>query len=101
MTAPAIAQTPAQDTTAATQSELGTQVLQGCNSERIQLCPEVTPEKPAPGSHISSRPLAILRRSRIGSWVAPAATRGSSAAAATGTIADREIRKVESFLAVA
>jgi hypothetical protein len=52
-------------------------------------------------AHSSNRPLAILSSSRIGSWVAPAATRGRSAAAATGTIAAREIRKIESFLAAA
>jgi hypothetical protein len=52
-------------------------------------------------AHSSNRLLAILSSSRIGSWVAPAATRGRSAAAATGTIAAREIRKIESFLAAA
>jgi hypothetical protein len=40
---PAIAQTPAQDVTAGMQSELGTQVLEGCNSELVRYCPEVTP----------------------------------------------------------
>jgi hypothetical protein len=40
---PGGAQTPAQDVTAAMQGELGTQVLQGCNSELVQFCPEVTP----------------------------------------------------------
>jgi hypothetical protein len=33
----------AQDVSAAMQSELGTQVLKGCNSELAQFCPEVTP----------------------------------------------------------
>ena len=33
----------AQDATAAMQSELGTQVLEGCNSELVQYCAEVTP----------------------------------------------------------
>jgi Cysteine rich repeat len=34
---------PAQDPTAVMQSELGTQVLEGCNSELVQYCPEITP----------------------------------------------------------
>jgi hypothetical protein len=34
---------PAQDATTAMQSELGTQVLEGCNTELAQFCPEVTP----------------------------------------------------------
>lgn len=41
--APALAQIPAQDVTAAMQGELGAQVLDGCNSELTQYCPEVTP----------------------------------------------------------
>ena len=40
---PAVAQTPAQDVTAAMQGELATQVLEGCNSELTQYCAEVTP----------------------------------------------------------
>ncbi|MGH6912517.1 MAG: cysteine rich repeat-containing protein [Geminicoccales bacterium] len=43
MAAPAIAQTPAQDVTAAMQGELGAQVLDGCSSELTQHCAEVTP----------------------------------------------------------
>jgi hypothetical protein len=41
--APAIAQTPAQDVSAAMQGELATQVLEGCSSELTQYCAEVTP----------------------------------------------------------
>jgi hypothetical protein len=48
-----------------------------------------------------SETCAILSSSRTGNWVAPAATSGRSAAAATGTIAAREIRKVENFPAAA
>jgi hypothetical protein len=40
---PVMAQTPAQDVTAAMQGELATQVLEGCNSELTQYCAEVTP----------------------------------------------------------
>jgi hypothetical protein len=40
---PAVAQTPAQDVTAAMQGQLATQVLEGCNSELTQYCAEVTP----------------------------------------------------------
>jgi hypothetical protein len=40
---PAMAQTPAQDVTAAMQGELATQVLEGCNGELTQYCAEVTP----------------------------------------------------------
>jgi hypothetical protein len=41
--APAIAQTPAQDVTAAMQGQLSAQVLEGCSSELTQYCAEVTP----------------------------------------------------------
>jgi hypothetical protein len=37
------AQTPAQDVTAAMEGQLTAQVLEGCNSELTQYCPEVTP----------------------------------------------------------
>lgn len=40
---PAAGQTPAQDVTAAMQGELATQVLEGCNSELMQYCAQVTP----------------------------------------------------------
>jgi hypothetical protein len=40
---PAMAQTPAQDATAAMQGELATRVLEGCNSELAQYCAAVTP----------------------------------------------------------
>jgi Cysteine rich repeat len=47
MTGPAsragVAQTPAQDVTAAMQGELATQVVEGCSSELTQYCAEVTP----------------------------------------------------------
>lgn len=43
MAAPAIAQTPAQDVTAAMQGELGARVRDGCSSELTQYCAEVTP----------------------------------------------------------
>jgi hypothetical protein len=38
---PVVAQTPAQDVTAAMQGELATQVLESCNSELSQYCAEV------------------------------------------------------------
>jgi hypothetical protein len=41
--APAIAQTPTQDVTAAMQGQLATQVSEGCSSELTQHCAEVTP----------------------------------------------------------
>jgi CheY-like chemotaxis protein len=41
--APAAAQSPAQDTQAVMQSELGQQVLNGCNAELVEHCAEVTP----------------------------------------------------------
>ena len=40
---PGVAQTPAQDVTAAMQGELGEQVLDGCNTELARFCAEVTP----------------------------------------------------------
>jgi len=40
---PGAAQTPAQDVTAAMQGQLSAQVLEGCNSELVQYCAEVTP----------------------------------------------------------
>jgi hypothetical protein len=43
LAAPALGQTPAQDTNAVMQSELGTQVLGGCSAELAQHCAEVTP----------------------------------------------------------
>jgi hypothetical protein len=42
---PGAAQTPAQDVTAATQGELGEQVLNGCNAELARFCAEVTPDE--------------------------------------------------------
>ena len=41
--APAMAQTPAQDATAAMQGQLGTQVREGCSSELTRYCAGVTP----------------------------------------------------------
>jgi Cysteine rich repeat len=41
--APAGAQSPGQDTQALMQSELGQQVLSGCNAELVEYCAEVTP----------------------------------------------------------
>jgi Cysteine rich repeat len=43
LAAPAIAQTPAQDVTAAMQGQLTAQVQEGCSSELTQYCAEVTP----------------------------------------------------------
>ena len=43
LVAPATAQTPAQDVTAAMQGRLSAQVLEGCSSELTQHCAEVTP----------------------------------------------------------
>jgi hypothetical protein len=43
MAAPATAQTPAQDVTAAMQGQLGAQVREACSSELSQYCAEVTP----------------------------------------------------------
>jgi Cysteine rich repeat len=43
LAAPATAQTPAQDVTAAMQGQLGAQVQQGCSNELTQHCAEVTP----------------------------------------------------------
>jgi Cysteine rich repeat len=43
LAAPSLAQTPAQDVTAAMQGELATDVLEGCNSELTQYCAQVTP----------------------------------------------------------
>ena len=40
---PAVAQTPAQDVTAAMQGQLGAQVLEGCSKELTQYCANVTP----------------------------------------------------------
>jgi hypothetical protein len=40
---PGVAQTPAQDVTAAMQGQLSAQVLEGCSSELTQYCAEVTP----------------------------------------------------------
>ena len=40
---PAMAQTPAQDVTAAMQGQLGAQVREGCSGELTQHCAEVTP----------------------------------------------------------
>jgi hypothetical protein len=42
---PAVAQTPAQDATAAMQGQLGEQVLNGCNTELARFCAEVTPDE--------------------------------------------------------
>jgi hypothetical protein len=43
LVAPAKAQTPAQDVTAAMQGQLSAQVVEGCSEELTQLCAEVTP----------------------------------------------------------
>ena len=43
LSAPAHAQTPAQDVTAAMQGQLGTQVVEGCKTELTQYCSAVTP----------------------------------------------------------
>jgi hypothetical protein len=43
LAAPALAQTPAQDATAAMQGPLATQVREGCGSELTRYCAEVTP----------------------------------------------------------
>jgi hypothetical protein len=43
MAAPAIAQTLAEDVTAAMQGQLAADVLEGCNIELIQHCADVTP----------------------------------------------------------
>jgi hypothetical protein len=40
---PGVAQTPAQDVTAAMQGQLSAQVQEGCSSELTQYCAEVTP----------------------------------------------------------
>jgi hypothetical protein len=42
---PAVAQTPAQDVSAAIQGQLGEQVLEGCNTELARFCAEVTPDE--------------------------------------------------------
>jgi Cysteine rich repeat len=42
---PGVAQTPAQDVTAAIQEQLGDQVLNGCNTELARFCAEVTPDE--------------------------------------------------------
>jgi hypothetical protein len=42
---PGVAQTPAQDVTAAMQGQLGEQVLEGCNTELARFCAEVTPDE--------------------------------------------------------
>ena len=43
MAASALAQTPAEDVTAAMQGQLAAEVLEGCNTELVQYCAEVTP----------------------------------------------------------
>jgi hypothetical protein len=43
MAAPALAQTPAEDVTAAMQGQLAAEVLEGCNAELVQYCADVTP----------------------------------------------------------
>jgi hypothetical protein len=43
LAAPAVAQTPAQDVTAAMQGQLATQVKEGCSGELTRYCAEVTP----------------------------------------------------------
>jgi hypothetical protein len=43
LAAPALAQTQAQDVTAAMQGQLGAQVLEGCSGELTQYCANVTP----------------------------------------------------------
>jgi hypothetical protein len=43
-TRPGVAQTPAQDVSAARQGQLGEQVLNGCNTELARFCAEVTPD---------------------------------------------------------
>ena len=41
LAAPAIAQTPAEDMTAAMQGQLAAEVLEGCNTELVQHCADV------------------------------------------------------------
>lgn len=43
MAAPALAQTPAEDVTAAMEGQLAAEVLEGCNTELVQYCAGVTP----------------------------------------------------------
>jgi len=43
LAAPALAQTPAEDVTAAMQGQLAAEVLEGCNAELVQYCTGVTP----------------------------------------------------------
>jgi phytoene/squalene synthetase len=43
LAASAVAQTPAQDVTAAMQGQLATQVKEGCSTELTRYCAEVTP----------------------------------------------------------
>jgi Cysteine rich repeat len=43
MAAPALAQSPAEDVTAAMQGQLAAAVLEGCNTELVQYCADVTP----------------------------------------------------------
>lgn len=43
MAAPALAQTRAEDVTAAMQGQLAAEVLEGCNAELVQYCANVTP----------------------------------------------------------
>jgi hypothetical protein len=43
MAAPALAQTPAEDVTAAMEGQLAAEVLEGCNAELVQYCADVTP----------------------------------------------------------
>jgi hypothetical protein len=43
MAVPALAQTPAEDVTAAMQGQLAADVLEGCNAELVQHCADVTP----------------------------------------------------------
>jgi hypothetical protein len=42
---PGVAQTPAEDVTAAMQGQLADQVLNGCNTELARFCAEVTPDE--------------------------------------------------------
>jgi hypothetical protein len=43
MAASAFAQTPAEDVTAAMQGQLAAEVLEGCNTELVRYCADVTP----------------------------------------------------------
>ena len=48
LAAPAIPQNPAEDMTAAMQGQLAAEVLEGCNTELVQHCADVTPGETPP-----------------------------------------------------